>query len=147
MDFTLLDCKHLGTTEFVRQKMSNGRYQLKKQCQVCGYVFGEAFKFSLVKDINLVPELDQEKRENLSLLWQMKHSNEQEERKRIYEEYINSTHWNEKRLLAIDRDEGLCVLCKAKGTQVHHLTYKNFGNEDLRDIILLCADCHKYIHE
>lgn len=30
--------------------------------------------------------------------------------------------------------------------QLHHLTYKNFGKEKEGDLIVLCEDCHRLVH-
>ncbi|MCE5329646.1 HNH endonuclease [bacterium] len=30
--------------------------------------------------------------------------------------------------------------------QVHHLTYKSFGNEELEDLVTVCEKCHEKIH-
>lgn len=38
-------------------------------------------------------------------------------------------------------------LDKIKSVQVHHITYKNLGNENvLTDLCTLCGSCHKKIH-
>ncbi len=31
--------------------------------------------------------------------------------------------------------------------QLHHLTYKNLGNEGKEDLIVLCEDCHRLVHD
>ncbi len=45
----------------------------------------------------------------------------------------------------IERDGGLCVLCGAIGTDLHHV----LGREgkrltDIKHIVLLCHDCHEW---
>jgi 5-methylcytosine-specific restriction endonuclease McrA len=69
------------------------------------------------------------------------------ERKRAYEEYINSPAWRFKRQLVLDRDGGICQGCRKREAQeVHHLTYVRFGAEMLFDLISVCTDCHDKIH-
>jgi len=48
-------------------------------------------------------------------------------RRGIYKEYY---HW--------------CQVCKQRlGTQLHHLTYKNLGHEEVAgDVVLICKHCH-----
>lgn len=70
-----------------------------------------------------------------------------------YDEHMNSPEW----LAIADARRkfdnwrcGVCgrphMFCK-DGLQVHHLTYKNLGHEDIEhDIISLCGKCHKKIH-
>ncbi len=68
-----------------------------------------------------------------------------------YKKYMNSNEWAAKKQERIAIDKG-CVMCgrpleKIKSVQVHHITYKNLGNENvLEDICTLCGSCHKKIH-
>ena len=61
-----------------------------------------------------------------------------------YKQYMKSDEWEQKRQERIAIDQG-CVMCgrpieKIKSVQVHHVTYKNLGNEDgARQIYALCA--------
>ncbi len=64
-----------------------------------------------------------------------------------YNEYMNSEEWKNKREEILLRD----MECRACGNQwyphVHHLNYKNFGNENLNELIRLCKYCHIEEHE
>lgn len=61
--------------------------------------------------------------------------------------YLQSEQWKSKRLLALERDKWICQSCKHSiATEVHHLTYKNLGNEDLDDLISYCKKCHLSKH-
>ena len=68
-----------------------------------------------------------------------------------YKTYMRSPEWEAKKQQRIAIDKGCCMcgrpLDKIKIVQVHHITYKNLGNEDvLTDICTLCGSCHKKIH-
>lgn len=68
-----------------------------------------------------------------------------------YEEYMHSPEWEVKRKERIAIDGGCCMcgrpLNRIRSVQVHHITYKNLGNENvLTDICTLCGSCHKKIH-
>lgn len=45
-----------------------------------------------------------------------------------------------------------CVMCGCRGTttiplEVHHITYRNIGNEDVyKDLLTLCRSCHRNVH-
>lgn len=42
-----------------------------------------------------------------------------------------------------------CVLCRKKGTQIHHIIYKSEDIskiDDLDNLILLCFECHQKVH-
>lgn len=65
-----------------------------------------------------------------------------------YNIYLQSEHWRNLRLIALKRDNYICQSCKQeKATEVHHLTYKNLGNESLDELISYCRVCHEKVHE
>jgi 5-methylcytosine-specific restriction endonuclease McrA len=65
----------------------------------------------------------------------------------MYDSYMLSREWSEKRRAVIARDNGVCQRCEdAAIEQVHHLTYERIGNERLDDLIGLCAACHAIAH-
>lgn len=64
-----------------------------------------------------------------------------------YEDYINSQKWQRQRAnrMAIDNNE--CKLCFSRtNLHVHHITYENFGNEPMNELITVCKSCHEKIH-
>lgn len=65
-----------------------------------------------------------------------------------YKEYLNSPHWKEIRLKALARAGNRCQLCSSTDSlNVHHNTYRNRGNEDLKDLVVLCRNCHEKFHD
>ena len=69
------------------------------------------------------------------------------ERRRQYAEYMQSPAWRRKRQQVLDRDGGICQGCRKKAAmEVHHLSYRNFGDELLFQLISLCEDCHNKAH-
>lgn len=70
-----------------------------------------------------------------------------QEREKDYANYLNSSKWNTMKIVIRARDN-VCKKCGSKNNlQVHHITYKNFGDEELEDLVLLCGSCHKEVHE
>jgi len=71
------------------------------------------------------------------------------EDKQYYNEvYLNSAEWKDKRIRVLNRDKYICQGCLSnKATQVHHLTYERIYKEPLFDLISVCENCHKSIHE
>lgn len=62
-----------------------------------------------------------------------------------YYDYLNSPKWNFKRRQIAEKCNYRCQLCNKKmlkGFHIHHLTYENFGNEKLEDLMFLCPECH-----
>lgn len=65
-----------------------------------------------------------------------------------YSIHLQSKHWRILTRQTLDRDSWTCQFCKkAKATEVHHLTYKNLGNESLDELISCCKACHESIHD
>ena len=70
----------------------------------------------------------------------------------FYKCYIRSDEWEEKKAQRMELDGYKCVMCgrpkaNCRSMQVHHVTYKNLGHEDiLSDLCTLCGSCHKKIH-
>ena len=65
----------------------------------------------------------------------------------LYDLYLRSDTWKQKRKLVFERDKNTCKVCNVEtATEVHHLTYKNIYNEELEDLIAICYDCHKKQH-
>lgn len=64
-----------------------------------------------------------------------------------YQRYLMSNEWKWKRdeRLAIDSK---CSICgRPFDLQVHHMTYSNFPNENMTDLITVCRKCHEKIEE
>ena len=67
----------------------------------------------------------------------------------LYEDYINSNAWKRKREEILNRDKHTCQICGKKyGTMnVHHIAYEDHIEETREyDIITLCPNCHKLVH-
>ena len=80
--------------------------------------------------------------------------------KESYRAYLKSDKWKAKRQAVFDRalknansDNrfGVCEKCGYKPwkpcLQVHHLSYEHIGNERLEELIQLCPNCHKKMHQ
>ena len=78
------------------------------------------------------------------------------------DDYYNSSDWRDRCRQVYDRAKKLrkckckvycecyllCECCQINVlTQVHHLSYKNFKNEKLEELVGLCDDCHNFTHE
>jgi hypothetical protein len=72
---------------------------------------------------------------------------QQPARRDEYSGRLQSPEWLRKRDLVLKRDGGVCRGCLSRpATQVHHLTYANFGREFAFELISLCDGCHNRIH-
>lgn len=69
-------------------------------------------------------------------------------KRKAYNEHLRSKQWFEFKASVI-KDRGFkCELCKSqKDLELHHLSYKRFGNEQAKDVMLLCHKCHLKAHK
>lgn len=65
-----------------------------------------------------------------------------------YQVYLKSKTWDSKRRQVLKRDEYKCQLnySHTGPMHVHHKTYERIGRERLSDLITLCENCHRLIH-
>jgi len=64
-----------------------------------------------------------------------------------YNKYLRSGSWKKFRQTILDLRGRECQLCQSKhDIQVHHMSYKRVGNEDIRDVLVVCGECHSFIH-
>lgn len=65
------------------------------------------------------------------------------------QQYLKSPEWKALKSKVLNRDNFTCQSCNTDGIplEVHHITYQNFGNENLSDLVSLCRNCHQSIHD
>lgn len=64
-----------------------------------------------------------------------------------YETYIKSKEWFAWRAFIFEWRGRKCQLCMGtKNLELHHMSYKNLGKENIRDVLIVCSVCHRYIH-
>jgi hypothetical protein len=59
--------------------------------------------------------------------------------------YVNHYKMKQSRLIKLKQAEGKCEACGKKGSMIHHIDFTNY-NHDIKNLILLCNNCHKVIH-
>lgn len=51
------------------------------------------------------------------------------------------------RKVVYERDNGLCVLCGAQATEVHHIVFRSqLGTNSINNLACLCRACHEMAH-
>jgi len=69
-------------------------------------------------------------------------------KKEKYHQYLNSDEWKIKRSEVINKKWCNCEKCWSdKNIQIHHWTYIRLYKEELKDLFVLCNDCHFKLHE
>ncbi len=66
-----------------------------------------------------------------------------------YQEFLQSNYWKRKKAqVYATRSIKCCWICKTTANlNVHHQTYFRLGDEKLSDLMILCQNCHKAVHD
>lgn len=140
--------------------ISNGSYQVRNQCNNCGYVSPQSLGGFTQIQKDTLPLINVDSREvrqekifsfrqaTYKKVSDLKEQKRQLEIKEYRDNYLQSPEWKEKRLLVLQRDNWICQACRiAKATDVHHLTYDHIRNEPLFELVAVCRRCHTAIEE
>jgi 5-methylcytosine-specific restriction endonuclease McrA len=150
-----LECDHTGHRLIRYRLASNGTKMFKVQCTRCGELIGDWIRHEDIKDKDAKGPIDDGLRDRyLESVSELKHA--LIEQKRLinrgsffswYDEYLSSDEWMKKREKVLERCNRVCEGCGENiATCVHHLTYKNVGNEFLFELVGLCGACHVRYH-
>lgn len=72
----------------------------------------------------------------------------QQERQHKYEAYIQSGRWERRKAEYYFLHEKVCWRCGVTSNiHLHHHTYVRLGNELNEDLVPLCQDCHRRVHD
>lgn len=153
-------CDHKDKIQYRQRVLRDGSIAVYRQCSHCGKAFGAAKRDSFSAtlppfDEELAEERYQELRHKLddlreSLLARQRAAHEARDGEwwDWYNAYLDSPEWKQKRSRVLDRADGICEGCGInRASQVHHLTYKNVGNEFLFELVAVCNICHERLHE
>lgn len=148
------DCQH-PDVQLRQIPQRGGSVRIQELCLVCGTSIGQALKKSSFEELPPVVDFDVEKfREEYDRSRQRRYDDliqkaveEQVERNsktsRRYEEYLRSPEWKAKRQKVLARAKHVCEGClEAPAEEIHHLSYDNFGDELLFQLVALCRPCH-----
>lgn len=135
----------------VRVVKSNGSVGVRKQCRICGAHSQEVSQAGLRFPVSRIPQDDGRVRDEwLRRIQEAEQAIAQDDSRRwfaLYDEYLVSPEWDEKRQLVMRRCNGVCEGCmKAFADHVHHQTYARVGEEMLFDLAALCRQCHERFH-
>jgi len=147
-------CEH-EQTEIRRKLDRNGRPRYYHQCLECGRSVGTQLKAAAIENPKAVKdfsvELESIRRAEFRAAFGQRQKEEydriEQSWRNIYDEYMNSPEWAEKRNLVFMRAGGICEGCrKKKATDCHHTTYENLKQEFLFELLALCRECHDRYH-
>jgi hypothetical protein len=137
--------------------------QTETQCNVCGeYLYANSLtKVMLLKrgyDENICEKCKKTRADNKynqdkesRIKWEQERVKRQQRlyelRTMPYELYLQTEEWLCTRNVKLRQAKYRCQVCNSdESLNVHHRTYENRGNENYKDLIVLCRNCHKLYH-
>jgi len=153
-------CPHTSLTAPRSRTIANGRTQYRRQCLACGRPVGEVVaKATALAETGGCPfpfdEAFHDERQRVAAKRAEAEAEarlrereaEEEAWWRWYNRYLQTDAWQKLRRKVLKRADGVCEGCAERpAQQVHHLTYKNAGNELLFQLVALCDGCHDIAH-
>lgn len=151
-------CKH-PRQRLTKKKFSNGSLHYVRQCENCWAKVGNWLsKGEAAKEIRYedeVPIFDEKAADRVHEESQAAVRAEVETDRALqsaewwdrYTAYLETDAWRARAALVRERSRGLCEGCRrAPCVQVHHLSYKNVGEEFLWELVAVCNACHERAH-
>ena len=136
--------------------IAGGSIQAVDQCRACGAKVGTPKK---VADRSSLPPADlaliasdEEARQALIDSIKIKHIDLEmlgrEAHRADYAAYLASDRWRQKRAKVLRRCGGICEGCAERpAVEVHHASYAHLFDELLFELVGLCGDCHRRVHD
>ena len=150
-----LECSH-EDSHVRRIEQRNGSIRIQKVCFECGKSIGQAISATKFDEpppfIDFDPSQRRKdyengrRREYESIIQKHVELQVRQNQKlsQEYSAYLRSEEWRTKRHKVLRRAQGICEGClENPATEVHHLTYENFKDELLFQLIAICRPCHK----
>ncbi len=164
-------CTH-KIKELKERTISGGSIQYIYQCTKCGRPQGGAIKRDKAFKLNsgnkptsfnqeLYESWESEQGKEFSALHEARETEQNKlanyfgvEEKRdkekfftFYKEHLKTNKWQIIREKVFKRANNICEGClEEKATQVHHLDYRNVGDELLFQLVAICDNCHDKCH-
>lgn len=151
-------CKH--ERQFTGKTINSGGVAVfKRYCVNCGIATTQHLPHRTIANTDIQP-IDSVKRDKLIDQYVRSRraaldnianeaaNRQQPQRRALYADYLSSPEWQRLRSSVMERCGGLCEGCRqGSADDVHHLTYRNIGNEFLFQLVGLCRACHTRWHE
>jgi len=116
------------------KEQANVRKHLKRYCETCQSALDE----------------EEHREKYYEFYHPLEMKKETERLKKLpYSEYLETPHWKKVRGQALRRFDYTCQVCNSKNTtlHVHHRNYDCRGEENWKDLLVLCDKCHELFHK
>src|SRR5262249_50051141 len=139
----------------------SGRLELRHQCADCGRLLAQQLPHrhatpstpavdlaALKKWVDADRQYWRDHWRDRARFYEERREEEPREWFKEHEEYLRTPAWRAKRNAVIARERGLCQGCRLRpAVHVHHVTYANWKNELLWELVAVCLDCHERAHK
>ncbi len=137
--------------QYVYKFSYNGKRLYYHQCLMCGR-YREITDLGELHDIQGVSklfnfELIKAYKDKLQSMYEEYSNRSKSDWRQVYNEYIKTPKWREKRTIILMRDYNTCQGCGQNATEVHHLDYAHLGEELNFELIAVCKTCHLRLHK
>lgn len=143
-------CDHSVPHRVRSLECKDGRQQYYFQCQRCGSTHMRPVSKQLALELldgNIASPIDRDLARSYWRSIEAHRTQTKAKWRAMYDSYMRSEQWAQKRRDVIARDGGVCGICHdAAITEVHHLTYERVGREPLDDLVGVCSACHAIQH-
>lgn len=143
---------NLGTRDVVQIA---GSFQLPTICERCEnfLTITRRSDLSSADYLRFCPSCEEGEREQKNLEWERRTKQHQsrlfELKTMPYADYLQTPEWTAIRNGKLRSAHYKCQVCNTGNPplNVHHRHYRNRGNENPQDLIVLCQPCHELFHE
>jgi 5-methylcytosine-specific restriction endonuclease McrA len=140
-----------------------GSPHVRKQCRTCGNITPQPLGGFTKEQREALPVANTERRDSFreklyemqtafyarkQLMYQRQKEADSQAWWENYNAYLLTPKWQRKRTLVLRRDNYLCQACLTRpANEVHHRSYEFVGQEPCFDLVSVCSECHKKIHD
>ncbi len=135
------------------RRIADGRPSYYRQCVHCGNAGQAVSSRDAEKEAAGKPipdfdyKLEEKRRKAKSAEYSAVMLELRKEFNSLYEDYLRSAEWQEKRSPVMEHAKGKCEVCESnEATDVHHNTYERLGAELPEDLSAVCNFCHNVLH-
>lgn len=119
-------------------------YEIESDCDPGIFIFKGEYWYDFIR-VNMEGKLITE----LDAKYEVKKlKNYTPNRRKEHQQYLKTPQWKDMRLKVLKRDDYTCQGClENPATEVHHITYDNWKNEFMFELMSLCRECHSRFHK
>jgi len=125
------------------------KFMFKLHCNLCFYAYSDPLSYCVVRDLLLAGfpyklRNNSEYQDMELFIQRLTNLSASELGKLRHKHYTDGDIWKAQTARRMWMDSDTCQKCRKPAKVVHHLTYeRNYGKEDIFDLVSLCMGCHE----